>query len=82
MPNQQRKVNRMTYEEAYMQCESIEELEKMVNTDIEIARFLNADRIPIIEKSAIKVANLKFKAGEEERTLKHFQLVLFSDAFV
>ena len=56
----------MTYEEKYMQCESIEELEKMVNTDIEIARFLNADRIPIIEKSAIKVANLKFKAGEEE----------------
>ena len=54
----------MTYEEAYMQCESIEELEKMVNTYIEIARFLNADRIPIIEKSAIKVANLKFKAGE------------------
>ena len=53
----------MTYEEAYMQCESIEELEKMVNTDIEIARFLNAERIPIIEKSAIKVANLKFKAG-------------------
>ena len=55
----------MTYEEAYMQCESIEELEKMVNTDIEIARFLNAERIPIIEKSAIKVANLKFKAGEQ-----------------
>ena len=54
----------MTYEEAYMQCESIEELEKMVNTDIKIARFLNAERIPIIEKSAIKVANLKFKAGE------------------
>ena len=55
----------MTYEEAYMQCESIEELENMVNTDIEIARFLNADRIPIIEKSAIKVANLKFKEGEQ-----------------
>ena len=55
----------MTYEEAYMQCESIEELEKMVNRDIKIARFLNADRIPIIEKSAIKVANLKFKAGEQ-----------------
>ena len=55
----------MTYEEAYMQCESIEELEKMVNTDIEIARFLNADRIPIIKKSAEKVANLKFKAGEQ-----------------
>ena len=59
-------VNRMTYEEAYMQCESIEELEKMVNKDIKIAQFLNADRIPIIEKSAIKVANLKFKAGDSE----------------
>ena len=55
----------MTYEEAYMQCESIGELEKMVNTDIEIAQFLNADRIPIIKKSAEKVANLKFKAGEQ-----------------
>ena len=55
----------MTYEEAYMQCESIEELEKMVNTDIEIALFLNAERIPIIEKSATKVANLKFKVGEQ-----------------
>ena len=29
----------MTYEEAYMQCESIEELEKMVNKDIKIAQF-------------------------------------------
>ena len=56
----------MTYEEAYMQCESIEELEKMVNKDIKIALFLNAERIPIIEKSAIKVANLKFKVGETE----------------
>ena len=56
----------MTYEEAYMQCESIEELEKMVNKDIKIAQFFNADRIPIIEKSAIKVANLKFKAGDSE----------------
>lgn len=54
----------MTYEEAYMQCESIEELEKMVNKDIKIALFLNAERIPIIKKSAIKVANLKFKVGE------------------
>ena len=56
----------MTYEEAYMQCESIEELEKMVNKDIKFARVFNTDRIPIIEKSAIKVANLKFKAGGQE----------------
>ena len=55
----------MTYEEAYMQCESIEELEKMVNKDVKIARWFNAERIPIIEKSAIKVANLKFKVGEQ-----------------
>lgn len=55
----------MTYEEAYMQCESIEELEKMVSRDIHIARWFNADRIPIIKKSAEKVANLKFKAGEQ-----------------
>lgn len=50
----------MTYEDAYMQCESIEELEKMVNKDIKTARWFNADRIPIIAKSATKVANLKF----------------------
>ena len=55
----------MTYEEAYMQCESIEELEKMVSKDIHIARWFNADRIPIIKKSATKVANLKFKVGEQ-----------------
>ena len=55
----------MTYEEAYMQCESIEELEKMVNKDIHFARWFNAERIPIIKKSAEKVANLKFKAGEQ-----------------
>ena len=56
----------MTYEEAYMQCESIEELEKMVNRDIKFARVFNIDRIPIIEKSATKVANLKFEVGEQE----------------
>lgn len=56
----------MTYEEAYMQCESIEELERMVNKDIAFARVFNIDRIPIIEKSAIKVTNLKFKTGEQE----------------
>ena len=55
----------MTYEEAYMQCKTLKELETMVNKDIKIALFLNAERIPIIEKSAIKVANLKFKAGEQ-----------------
>ena len=49
-----------------MQCKSIEELERMVNKDIKFARVFNIDRIPIIEKSTIKVANLKFKVGEQE----------------
>ena len=39
----------MTYEEAYMQCESIEELEKMVNRDIKFARVFNIDRIPLLK---------------------------------
>lgn len=56
----------MTYEESYMQCESIEELEKKVITDIKIAQWFNSDRLPIIKKSAEKVANLKFKAGEQK----------------
>ena len=54
----------MTYEEAYMQCKTLKELKLMVNRDIKIARFFNAEKIPIIEKSATKVANLKFKEDE------------------
>ena len=55
----------MTYEESYMQCESIEELEKKVITDIKIAQWFNSDRLPIIKKAAEKVANEKF--GEVNR---------------
>lgn len=49
----------MTYEEAYMQCESIEELEKMVNKDIHFARWFNAERIPIIKKISRKGCEFK-----------------------
>ena len=51
----------MTYEEAYMQCETKKELEEMVARDISIANFCNKDRLPTIKKFAEKVANLKFK---------------------
>ena len=56
----------MTYEEAYMQCKSIEELERMVKRDITFARVFNIDRIKNKKKSAIKVANLKFNEGEQD----------------
>ena len=44
----------MTYEEAYMQCESIEELEKMVNKDIKIALFLNTESLTLKEYQLLK----------------------------
>ena len=37
-----------------------------IHRDIKFARVFNIDRIPIIEKSAIKVANLKFNEGEQD----------------
>lgn len=54
----------MTYEESYMKCSTIEELEKEVEADIKIAMFINSDRIPFIKKMAEKVANLKFNTYE------------------
>lgn len=54
----------MTYEESYMKCETLEELEKEIESDIKIAMFLNSDRIPFIKKMGEKVANLKFNNKE------------------
>lgn len=52
----------MTYKEAYMQCNTLEELEKAVKHDMFVARFLGSqDRVDVIVKSAEEVANLKFK---------------------
>jgi len=56
----------MTYREAYMNCGTVEELEKMVKADIYIARFLNPDRLVIIKEDAEYVANLKFKEADNE----------------
>ena len=50
----------MTYEEAYRECKTAEELLSMVNTDIIMAAVFNGDRIPVIRKMAEKVLNEKF----------------------
>lgn len=51
----------MTYEESYMNCNTLEELEREVEKDIKTAMWLNPDRINVIKIACEKVANLKFK---------------------
>lgn len=51
----------MTYKEAYMNCSTLEELEKMVKSDVSVAMLINTDRIKVIKEVAEEVANLKFK---------------------
>lgn len=51
----------MTYKEAYMNCETLEELEEMIKGDIYIAMLINPDRVDVIKKVAEEVANIKFK---------------------
>ncbi len=50
----------MTYKESYMKCNTLEELEKEVRSDIVIALMVNPDRLDVIKKSAEEVVNLKF----------------------
>lgn len=50
----------MTYKESYMKCNTLEELEKEVRSDIAIALMVNPDRLDVIKKRAEEVANLKF----------------------
>ena len=38
----------MTYKEAFLQCDSIEEIMEMANTDMAFAAVINSDRIPVI----------------------------------
>lgn len=55
----------MTYREAYMSCESLEDLEKMVQHDVFVANFMgSSDRIAIIKREAEAVANEKFGDSE------------------
>jgi hypothetical protein len=51
----------MTYREAYMNCDTLEELNDMVKNDIIIANMINPDRLRIIKTEAESVANEKFK---------------------
>ena len=57
----------MTYRESYMMCDTLEQLEKMIASDIVIAKIINPDRLPIIRASGEEVANLKF-AKEDNPT--------------
>ncbi len=54
----------MTYEESYMQCKTLKELEEKVKKDVNIARMINPDRLTVIKTISEKVANLKF--GEND----------------
>ena len=55
----------MTYEESYMKCKTLKELEEEINSDLIIAAMYGSkDRIKIIKEIGIKVANLKFKNKE------------------
>lgn len=64
----------MTYEEAYRQCKTVEELLKMVNRDMAFAAVINRDRIPVIRKMAEKVLNEKFPEYEVKQQKKIFEL--------
>lgn len=50
----------MTYEEAYRECKTAEELMRMANEDMAFAAVLNPDRISVIRKMAEKVLNERF----------------------
>ena len=49
----------MTYKESYMQCNTYEELEEQVKSDITYAFLINKDRIPIIERALNEVVKEK-----------------------
>ena len=56
----------MTYEESYMKCNTLKELEDEIARDMSIAIMVNPDRITPIKIAGEKVANLKFKDAEVE----------------
>lgn len=55
----------MTYREAYMSCETLEELEEMVRHDVFVAQCIgSSDRLKVIKREAEEVANEKFGGRE------------------
>lgn len=58
----------MTYKEAYMKCNTLDELEKEIKQDIIIAQMINPDRLRFIKAAGEEVANLKFGKEEHHET--------------
>lgn len=57
----------MTYEESYMKCKTLKELEDEMRNDIAVAYTIgNLDRLKVIKEIGEKVANLKFKESDIE----------------
>ena len=61
----------MTYKESYMMCDTLEQLEKMIASDIVIAKIINSDRLPIIRAAGAEVANLKFAKEDTQWANAH-----------
>ena len=57
----------MTYEEAYRECKTAEEIMKMANEDMALTIVLNPDKISVIRKMAEKVLNEKFPDYKSRR---------------
>jgi hypothetical protein len=51
----------VTYEDAYRECKTLEEMTQILKTDLLWAELINKDRIPVIKEAFDKVANEKFK---------------------
>ena len=51
----------MTYKESYQQLGSLEEIIEKVKKDINVARFINPDRIEVIIKRAEEVINERYE---------------------
>jgi len=49
----------MTFKEAYMQCKTFENLDRMVKRDTKFAMVLNPDRLRVIEKAMSETINEK-----------------------
>lgn len=60
----------MTYKEFYLSLKSPEEIEIWVNADLAYARTINADRIPIILRSAEEALKEKFDIEVVDRNDK------------
>ena len=49
----------MAYKESYMQCDTLDELKKVVESDVIRAMLTNSDRVTAIEKAMSEVIKEK-----------------------